>query len=155
MILERERSEGGVINETTRLSYREGKIAEISSKVTHDSSSDTISNISFNFNFVGKEIMIITMVILSILLTLNMILVHSDKIVLFYNYMYKKFKKPKFKVGELVLIDDIEFQVILISSTSKPYTYFCLPLYNTSKQYESYFHESRINKKTGLLKELE
>lgn len=98
----------------------------------------------------------ITITILSILLTANMILMHSDKIVEFYYYLYKKLFKPKFRVGEYVMINDIEFEIILIARSAKPYTYFCLPVnLNGSKMYESYYHESEIKKKTGLLKELE
>jgi hypothetical protein len=54
------------------------------------------------------------------------------------------------------MIDDREFEIILITHNSKPYTYFCLPTSNSNaRMLETYFHESRIKKKTGLLKELE
>jgi hypothetical protein len=54
------------------------------------------------------------------------------------------------------MIDDREFEVILLTHNSKPYTYFCLPTNNYNvRMLETYFHESRIKKKTGLLKELE
>jgi hypothetical protein len=98
----------------------------------------------------------LTMIVVAILLTLNMLLMHFDRLVEFYYYLYKKLFKPKFKVGEYVMINDIEFEIILIARSSKPYTYFCLPVNLTgSKMYESYYHESEIKKKTGLLKELE
>lgn len=98
----------------------------------------------------------LTMVVLSILLTINMLLMHFDKLVSFYYYMYRKLVSPKFKIGEFVMVDNYEYQVLLISKTSKPYTYFCLPTnhYNVRIP-EAYFHETRIKKKTGLLKELE
>jgi hypothetical protein len=96
------------------------------------------------------------MTVVAVLLTLNMLLMHFDRIVEFYYYLYKKIFKPKFRVGEYVMISDIEFEVILIARNSKPYTYFCLPVnLINSKMYESYYHESEIKKKTGLLKELE
>ena len=96
------------------------------------------------------------MVAVAVLLVMQMFLMHIDVIILLYFNVYKKFFKPKFQVGELVMINDIEFEIILISKNSKPYTYFCLPANSTSgKIYESYYHESEICKKIGLLKELE
>lgn len=98
----------------------------------------------------------VTMVVLAILLTINMLLSHFDKLVEFYYWSYKKLNKPKFKIGEFVLINDVEFEIILITKNSRPYTYFCLPVNNkSSRMTEAYYHESEIKKKTGLLKELE
>lgn len=98
----------------------------------------------------------VVMVIVSILLTINMVLTHLDKLVAAYYWIFKKLVNPKFKVGELVLINDNEFEIILITKNSRPYTYFCLPInYVNSRTMESYYHESEIKKKTGLLKELE
>lgn len=98
----------------------------------------------------------VTVTVLSILLTINMFLMHGHKIVEIYYFFYKKLNKPKFKPNELVMIDDREFEVILLTHNSKPYTYFCLPTNNYNvRMLETYFHESRIKKKTGLLKELE
>lgn len=98
----------------------------------------------------------VTMIVLAILLTINMLLSHFDKLVEFYYWSYKKLIKPKFKVGEFVLINDIEFEIILIAKSSRPYTYFCLPVsHKNSRMIEAYYHESEIKKKTGLLKELE
>jgi len=98
----------------------------------------------------------ITFIVVAILLTINMILMHFDKIGMIYYWLYKKIRKPKFEIGELVLINGVEFEVLLITKNHKPYTYFCLP---TSKSYsrmiEAYYYESEIKKKTGLLKELE
>jgi hypothetical protein len=96
------------------------------------------------------------MVAVAILLVIQMLLTHLDRLVSLYFIIYKKIFKPKFKVGEYVMIDDIEFEIVLISKNSRPYTYFCLPVSNSSAtMYESYYHESEICKKTGLLKELE
>lgn len=92
----------------------------------------------------------------AILLTLNMLLTHADKIYEAYVWAYKKLKKPKFSVGEFVLINNLEYEIIFLTKNSKPYTYFCLPVnMKSSKMVETYFHESEIKKKTGLLKELE
>lgn len=92
----------------------------------------------------------------AILLTVNMILTHADKLYEFYIYIYKKIKKPKFSPGEFVLINNLEFEIIFLTKNSKPYTYFCLPVnVKSSKMIETYYHESEIKKKTGLLKELE
>ena len=96
------------------------------------------------------------MVVVAILLVVQMLLMHLNKLLSFYFAIYKKIFKPKFQVGEYVMINDIEFEIILISKNSRPYTYFCLPVNSSSAtMYESYYHESEICKKTGLLKELE
>ena len=98
----------------------------------------------------------ITVSVLAILLIISMILTHADRIVAIYCWTYRKLIKPKFIVGEFVLIRDIEFEIIMLSKNSRPYTYFCLPVNSkSSKIAETYYHESEIKKKTGLLKELE
>ena len=98
----------------------------------------------------------VTLIITAVLLTLNMLLMHFDKILSSYYWIYRKVKKPKFQVGELVFINDIEFEILLITKNYKPYTYFCLPTNNKrSRMIEAYYYESEIKKKTGLLKELE
>ena len=98
----------------------------------------------------------ITLVVLAILLTINKLLTHLEVLGSFYFWLYRKLFKPKFKVGELVLINDIEFEVMVNLKNAKPYTYVCFPVNNkNSKILENYYHESEIKKKTGLLKELE
>lgn len=98
----------------------------------------------------------VTLIITAVLLTLNMLLMHFDKIISAYYWIYRKIKKPKFMVGELVFINDIEFEILLITKNYKPYTYFCLPTNSKrSRMIEAYYYESEIKKKTGLLKELE
>lgn len=92
----------------------------------------------------------------AILLVINMFLMHLDRIVITYYFIYKKIKKPKFKRGEFVLIDNVEFEVIATLKDYKPYTYYCLPASkHVSMIRQVYYHESEIKKKTGLLKELE
>ena len=97
------------------------------------------------------------MIAVSVLLVLQMFLMHLDKLVKAYYFLYKLAFKPKFVVGEFVMINDVEYEVVLLLKNSKPYTYLCLPINNTtySGMYNTYFHESEICKKTGLLKELE
>jgi hypothetical protein len=98
----------------------------------------------------------VTLYILSILLILNITITHSKKLVEGYYWVYKKLKKPKFELGELVLINDVEFEVVLLSKNAKPYTYYCLPVVIRKCSFmEYYYHETQIKKKTGLLKELE
>lgn len=91
----------------------------------------------------------------AVLLVINMLLMHFDKIVSFYFYLYKKIIKPKFKRGEFVLIDNVEFEVIATLKDYKPHTYYCLPASKNVNITQVYYHESEIKKKTGLLKELE
>lgn len=96
------------------------------------------------------------MTAVAVLLVLNMLLMHANKIYEIYTWTYKKLKKPKFSNGEFVLIDNVEFEIIYLTKTHTPYTYFCLPVYTKPGIIkETYFHESEIKKKTGLLKELE
>ena len=94
-----------------------------------------------------------TLVVVAILLTINMLLMHFDKIIKFYYFMYKKIRKPMFKLDEMVLINNVEYQVILIDRNAPFYTYFCMPVF--SRGHSGYFHESKLKKKSGLLKELE
>jgi hypothetical protein len=95
--------------------------------------------------------------LLTILLSMSLFLNHGYKLVLFYQWLYRKLYKPKFSIGEFVMINDIEYEIMLITQSYRPYTYYCLPKYikNVSLLRETYFHESKIKKKTGILKELE
>lgn len=95
------------------------------------------------------------MIVVAILLTINMCLMHADKLISIYRSAYKKLIKPKFKEGEFVMIDNIEYEVIYIMKLEKPYTYYCLPVDKTVRHFCSYFHEKVIDKKVGVLKELE
>jgi hypothetical protein len=98
----------------------------------------------------------VIMIIVAVLLIINIILLHTEKLTQAYYWIYRKLKKPRFKVGEFVMINDTEFEIILIARNSRPYTYFCLPRnMSHGKMVESYYHEYEISKKTGLLKELE
>ena len=98
----------------------------------------------------------VTSIILAILLTMSIVLTHADKLVQGYRWLYKKIKKPKFVVGEFVMINGVEFEVMTVVKNSKPYTYFCFPVNQKySRIVETYYQESEIRKKTGLLKELE
>lgn len=82
-----------------------------------------------------------------------MVLMHGDKFVNFYYFIYKKLKKPKFKNGELVMIKGFEYQIHMISEQPPLYRYYCCKIHYISTC--GYFHEKDISKKTGLLKELE
>lgn len=98
----------------------------------------------------------ILMILLTILLTLNIVLNHGYTIRQFYYFMYKKLKKPKFEIGEYVMINDLEYEIQWIVHSEKPYTYYCLRLSkNNARIQEYFFHESEIKKKSGLLKGLE
>jgi hypothetical protein len=94
-----------------------------------------------------------TLIVVAILLTINILLMHFDKVVKFYYFIYKSIKKPKFKLDELVLINNLEYQVVMIDRNAPFYTYFCISIYSNGRS--GYFHESDICKKVGLLKELE
>jgi hypothetical protein len=95
------------------------------------------------------------MVVVSILLVLNMLLMHPDKIGKAYYWIYKKLKSPKFKAGEFVFIDGVEFEIVYVTKEQRPYTYLCVPVFKRKNPTQNYYHESEIRKKTGLLKELE
>lgn len=93
------------------------------------------------------------LVVLAVLLTINMLLMHGDKLVTFYYFIYKKIKKPTFKTGELVMVGGVEYEIILVSENTPFYSYYCCPVHHSSIC--RYFYEKQIDKKTGLLKELE
>ena len=95
------------------------------------------------------------MIIVAILLVINMILMHPEKLGKIYYWAYKKLKSPKFKVGEFVFIGNMEFEIIYITKEQRPYTYLCIPVFKKISPSQNYYHESEIRKKTGLLKELE
>jgi hypothetical protein len=99
----------------------------------------------------------LSMYLLSFLLFLSLLLNHGHRLFHLYRWAYRKLKKPKFKVGECVTINDVDYEIVLITETHRPYTYYCLPIYikNVSLLRNPYFHESKIKKRTGILKELE
>ena len=109
-----------------------------------------------NFSIIGKKTVMVMLVLVSILLVLNMLFTYPERIGMVYGWVYRKLKNPKFAVGEFVLINGLEFEVIYVSREQRPYTYLCVPVNPRSKQFShNYYHESEIKKKTGLLKELE
>lgn len=95
--------------------------------------------------------------LISFLLTMNILSIHGYRLQQFYYWSYKRLIKPKFKVGDLVIINNYIFVIMAVTTSHRPYTYFCLPAYHKHATFtnEHYFHESRIKKLTGILKELE
>jgi hypothetical protein len=63
-------------------------------------------------------------------------------------------RKPKFKENELVMINNVEWKVVIISESFPLYTYLCTSMNNQNKN-ACYFSEDKLQKKTGVLKELE
>lgn len=94
------------------------------------------------------------MKVVAVLLVINILLTNPETIGKLYTWAYLKLRKPRFSCGELVMINDREFEVVFVTKTHRPYTYFCIPMY-TSAYLGNYYHESEIKKKTGILKELE
>lgn len=94
--------------------------------------------------------------VVAILLVLQMCVLHTNKIMLFYFWAYKKLRKPKFAVNERVMIADREYEILAVNTSGRPYTYFCSPI-NTNglRIFKAHYHESELKRKTGLLKELE
>lgn len=95
------------------------------------------------------------LVVVAILLTINMLLMHFDKLVNFYYYSYRKIIKSKFKIGEMVFIDDEEYILVSVATYERPYTYLCRKRFPKGYDFCIHCHESEITKKTGVLKELE
>lgn len=96
--------------------------------------------------------------VLCVLLSISLYLNHGHRVYNLAVYIYKKLIKPKFKVDEYVMIDDMHFIIVQVCDYQKPYTYYCLPIHNKSGTMVSigkYYHESRIKKIEGLLKALE
>jgi hypothetical protein len=95
------------------------------------------------------------LIVLAVLLTINMLLMHFDRLVQFYFFLYRKIFKPKFISGETVFIYDEEYVILSESTYEKPYTYLCKLRFPKSFDMCIHCHESIITKKTGVLKELE
>lgn len=94
--------------------------------------------------------------VVGILLTINIFLLNFYSIKSFYYWLYKKIIKPKFKLDEYVFINNVEYEVLYISASHKPYTYYCYPVdTNYNRPIGRYFSEREIKKKCKLLKELE
>jgi hypothetical protein len=94
--------------------------------------------------------------VVSILLVMNMFILHADKLVLFYKWAYTKIWKPRFQLGEGVMVDGTPYIVINMLRHARPYTYLCVLEFPTKfADFSIVIHESKIKKKTGLLKELE
>lgn len=93
---------------------------------------------------------------LAFLLTINIFVVNFYKIQQLYYFLYKSLIKPKFLVGEFVFIDDVEYEVLHVSSSHKPYTYYCFPVnIKASRHLGRYVLEKEIKSKPKLLKVLE
>lgn len=96
--------------------------------------------------------------ILAILLIINIFLNHGYVFTRLYYKTYKAIFKPKYRMGEKVIIDGNLYEVMSISEVFRPYTYFCLPVYTNNVNLrlgEHYYHESKLKKSSALLKELE
>ena len=98
----------------------------------------------------------VTMIVVGILLTINMLLMHIEYLGKAYIWVYKKLRRPKFVPDELVMIENIEYRIRYVTKEHRPYTYYCTLVTHQTKYFvDNYYHESEIKKKTGLLKELE
>lgn len=95
------------------------------------------------------------LIVVAILLTINMLLMHFDRLVNFYYDFYRLVKKSNFHIGESVFIDEEEYILISLCTYEKPYTYLCKKKFPKRYDYCINCHESKIVKKTGVLKELE
>ena len=95
--------------------------------------------------------------LLSLLLISNLFLSHGYRIKQFYFWVLRKIFKPKFRSGEIVIINGEPYEIRALMGYERPYTYYCLPVFikNVNLLNDPYFHESKIKKITGLLKELE
>lgn len=72
-----------------------------------------------------------------------MALFHASTIADFYFWLLRKLFKPKFKVGEIVTIKDVMFEVVHVASRGMPYSYFCLPLNRLNSIIDSNYYPQR------------
>jgi transglutaminase-like putative cysteine protease len=85
----------------------------------------------------------------------NIIAVHYRPLREAYYWLYKKLIKPKYKLGDIVLLDGEMCEVIHISPKAKPYEYLCLPLNkNNTNIYYNYYPQKRLKPISDLLKSL-
>lgn len=92
--------------------------------------------------------------IIAILLLCNIVIFHGHLFVRAYYWSYRKLIKPKFKVGEIVIINKELFEVIQISARLEPYSYFCLPLNKISVSLSNYYHQKELRAISALTKAL-
>lgn len=91
------------------------------------------------------------------LIIFNIILTHGYKFVGWYYGLWRLLVKPKFKIGERVMVGTSECEVIAITKQNPPYVYFCCPVYlnNGSIAFNPYIKQREMKRKTGIFKELD
>lgn len=94
---------------------------------------------------------------LAFLICFSLVLNHGHNFSSFFFKFYRKLVKPKFKVGDRVMVDGIEVQILYITEHNPPYVYFCCPvaINNASIYYDPYISQYRMKAKTGIFKELD
>jgi hypothetical protein len=92
--------------------------------------------------------------LLAILLVINMALFHASTIADGWYWLLRKLFKPKFKVGDIVVVGKDLCEVIHISSRGMPYSYFCLPLNRFNSILGNYYPQKQIKALPDLTKSL-
>jgi hypothetical protein len=92
--------------------------------------------------------------VISFLLISNILLFHGHLFVAGYYWGYRKLFKPKFKIGEIVIVKGQLFEIIHVSSVAKPYSYFCLPINKNSNILSTYYPQKELTAISALTKAL-
>lgn len=95
--------------------------------------------------------------VLAFMLSVSLVINHGDKFIRLARKLISKIIKPKFKEGQHVMIDNVEWKIIMITQPYYPYVYYCYPISikNVRMPLDSYVPEKRIKAKTGIFKELD
>jgi hypothetical protein len=81
-------------------------------------------------------------------------LFHASTIADAYYWLHRKLRKPKYKIGELVVVHDVVCEVVHIATRGMPYSYFCLPLNNFNTILGNYYPQRLLKPLSDLTKSL-
>jgi hypothetical protein len=91
---------------------------------------------------------------LALLLVTNIALYHSVPIMDMVYWTLRKLMKPKFKVGEFVVIRGHTCEIVHISARGMPYSYYCLPLNKNKSIIGNYYPQKALKPLSDLTKSL-
>lgn len=95
--------------------------------------------------------------VLAFLMLFNIFLHHGHRISVWAFNLYRKVVKPKFAIGDRVIVRNVEVEVVAITKQNPPYIYYCCPVHTSSGTfaYNPYVKQRDMKSKTGIFKELD
>jgi hypothetical protein len=83
-----------------------------------------------------------------------MALFHASSIAGAYYWLHRKLIKPKYKIGDLVVIRGTVCEIVHVATRGMPYSYFCLPLNNFNTILGNYYPQKLLKPLPDLTKSL-